>query len=386
MDGQRTTLFDEHAVAGVPVTARQGLLEQAEGLRALLEQAPTGLVVAEAPSGRIVVFNEEATRILGHAIIPADRGTDYANYGAIHVDGTPYEPSEHPLARALAGEIVRDQTVRYRRGDGTTVRLSVGASPVRACGGQIIGAVTTFIDTTERYLLETRVRRRLERLVEERALQASERTSEFDRLNASLRAISDGLEEKVRQRTAELAYQAQHDHLTGLPNRVLFEERLERAVASAERYGRRLALLFFDLDGFKLVNDTFGHDVGDRVLKELGQRLRTCLRRSDTLARYGGDEFVVLVSEIKEADDAREVALALLSTLVEPFEVPGDRAVLSASIGVSIYPDDAEDASKLRRHADAAMYGAKTTGGAGIVIYGAGARDEPFAVERQGAP
>ncbi len=353
---------EEHA-------AETSLHAHIEGLWFLLEQAPMGLVVAEAPSGRIVVFNDEAARILGHPLIPAASDTEYVSYGAIHIDGTPLEPEEHPLAQALAGYDVRDETVRYRRGDGTVVRLSVNASPIRSASGRILGATTTFIDVTERYLLETRVRSRLERLVEARSLEATERASELDRLNGSLMAISNGLEERVRQRTAQLAYQAQHDALTGLPNRVLFEERLERAVASAERYGRRLAILFLDLDGFKLVNDTFGHDVGDRVLKQAARRLRSALRRSDTLARFGGDEFVVLVSEIKEPDDAREVALALLSALIEPFEVPRNRVTLSASIGVSIFPDDAQDAAKLRRHADTAMYQAKESGGNRVGVY-----------------
>ena len=341
---------------------QQALVEKVEPLRFLLEQVPMGLVVAEAPSGRIVVFNEEARRILGHPIIEAESQSEYVHYGAIHIDGTPYDPAEHPLARALAGEDVRDQVVRYRRSDGQVIRLSANASPIRSASGHLLGAATTFIDVSERYLLEERVRSRLERMVEERSIEASQRASELDRLNASLRAISDGLEEKVRQRTAELAYQAQHDALTKLPNRVLFEERLERAVASAERYGRKLAVLFIDLDGFKAINDGFGHDAGDRVLTQAARRLRAALRRSDTLARYGGDEFIVLVSEIRESNDACEVGSALLSSLVEPFEIPGHRIVLTASIGVSVYPDDALDASRLKRLADAAMYRAKDAG------------------------
>ena len=363
----------------------QSLVDHVEGLRSLLEQAPTGLVVAEAPTGRIIVLNEEAKRILGQERSQTARA-EYGFDGMIHVDGTPYGPGEHPLARALAGEIVRDEAVRYRRDDGTVARLAVSASPVRSSGGQTIGAVSTFLDVTERYLLETRVRTRLERLIEERVQLANEQASELDRLHASLRDISSGLEEKVRQRTAELVRRAQHDHLTGLPNRVLFEERLEHAVLSAERYGRTLALLVLDFDGFKRVNDVWGHEVGDRILKEVAGRLRASLRRSDTLARYGGDEFVVLVSEITESDDAREVAGALLSTMVVPFDVPGDRIALCASVGVSIYPDDASDAGRLRRHADAALYAAKESGGNAISVYGHpdGQRLEataPYAVE-----
>ncbi len=369
---------EQHSIpaeGGPDPAVSQGLLEQFEGLRYLFEQAPTGMVVAEAPSGRIVVFNEEATRILGHPAIPAACGSEYLGFGTIHIDGERYERAEHPLARALAGEIVRDQTVRYRRGDGNVVRLSVSASPVRSKVGLILGAVATFVDVTDRHLLEARVRARLERLVEERSHEASRRATELDRLHAHLQAISTGIEETVRQRTAELANHVQYDALTGLPNRVLFEERLERAVVSAERYGRRLALLFFDLDGFKLVNDTFGHEVGDAVLREVAQRLRAGLRRSDTLARFGGDEFVVLVAELQEAGDAHEVALALLSALVEPVDVPGNRVVLTASIGLCRFPDDACDAAELLRHAAAATRAARDAGGNGICVCGS---DERF--------
>jgi diguanylate cyclase (GGDEF)-like protein/PAS domain S-box-containing protein len=356
-------------VPGLLVPSGESLLDQVAGLQVLFDQVPTGMVVAEAPSGRIVMFNTEAARILGHPVIPASDHAEYVHYGAIHTDGTLYEPHEHPLARALAGDVVRDETVRYRRGDGTVARLSASASPIRSSNGSLLGAVTTFIDVTERYWAEVRLRSRLERLVVERTLEVNQRATELDRLNASLRAISDGLEEKVRQRTAELAFQAHHDYLTGLPNRVLFEERLERAVASAERYGRRLAVLFLDLDGFKIVNDTHGHDAGDRVLKQVARRLPAGLRSSDTLARFGGDEFVVLVTEIVHPLDAREVAVALLETLQGPYELLGDQIVLRASIGISVYPEDGPDASKLLRNADVAMYEAKENGGNGVLFH-----------------
>jgi diguanylate cyclase (GGDEF)-like protein/PAS domain S-box-containing protein len=350
------------------------LLERVEGLRYLLEQAPTGLVVAEAPEGRIIVFNEEATRILGHPLIPAACGSEGMILEHVEAEGARFEPAEHPLVRALGGHTVRDQLVGHRRGDGSELRLSMSASPVRARSGSILGAIATFVDVTERYALEARVRARLERLVEERAQAAHDRARELDRLHADLRAISDGIEERVRQRTAELANHAQYDALTGLPNRILFDERLEREAASAERYARRLALLTLDLDDFRLLNDTFGREVGDRILREVAQRFRAGLRRSDTLARLGGDEFAVLVSEIKHPDDAKEVALALLSALVEPFDVPGNRVLMAASIGVCLYPDGAGDAAQLARRAEAAMVAVKESGGNGVRLHGSSER------------
>jgi diguanylate cyclase (GGDEF)-like protein/PAS domain S-box-containing protein len=343
---------------------------------ALLEQLPMGLVVAEAPSGRVVVFNGEAERILGHPLIPVEDASGYTRYGAIHADGTIFEPSEHPLARALAGETCEAETVRYRRGDGSIVRLSVNAAPVRDSRDEIVAAVTTFVDVTERRAVEERFRHRLESLVHERTRELEARSAELDRVNAELRALSDKLEEMVRVRTAELeasrarlAHQAQHDHLTGLPNRILLEERLERSVAAATRHGRTLAVLFLDLDGFKAVNDAFGHNAGDEVLREVAQRLRTTLRNSDTAARLSGDEFVALVPDLRHEDDAHEVAKALLDAISLPYHLRGGTVTLTVSIGVSVFPDDAREAVTLQQHADTAMYRAKHGGKGRIELY-----------------
>jgi diguanylate cyclase (GGDEF)-like protein/PAS domain S-box-containing protein len=343
---------------------------------ALLEQLPMGLVVAEAPSGRVVVFNGEAERILGHPLIAVEDSSGYTRYGAIHADGTMFEPSEHPLARALAGETCEAETVRYRRGDGSIVRLSVNAAPVRDSRDEIVAAVTTFVDVTERRAVEERFRHRLESLVHERTRELVARSAELDRVNAELRALSDKLEEMVRVRTAELeasrarlAHQAQHDHLTGLPNRILLEERLERTVAAATRHRRTLAVLFLDLDGFKAVNDAFGHNAGDEVLREVAQRLRTTLRNSDTAARLSGDEFVVLVPDLRQQDDAHEVAKALLDAVSLPYHLRGGTVSLTVSIGVSVFPDDAREAVTLQQHADTAMYRAKHGGKGRIELY-----------------
>lgn len=375
VNGQDATMKANLAL-GTASVGGERLVDRLDGMRSVLEQAPMGMVVAEAPSGRIISFNAEATRILGHPLIPAEADADYASYGAMHIDGSRYHPAEHPLARALAGEVLRDVTVRYRRGDATVIRLSVSAAPVRGASGQILGAITTFLDVTERYLQETRVRTRLERLVLERATAAHQSNNELAQLHAELEAISSGLEETVRQRTAHLAYQAQHDHLTGLPNRAPFEERLNHALLHAERYDRKLALIFLDLDGFKVVNDTFGHEAGDRLLKQVAHRLRGGVRRTDTIARFGGDEFVVLLPEIQEPEDAREVAEALLSTMTESFVVKRTPIVLTVSAGVSIYPRDARDAASLQRHADTAMYRAKDEGGNAFVVFGDATRSE----------
>jgi diguanylate cyclase len=203
-----------------------------------------------------------------------------------------------------------------------------------------------------------------------RTHELTQRSLELDRVNRELRALSEGLEELVRQRTAELeasqarlAHQALHDHLTGLPNRVLLEERLERAMAAAKRHRRGLAILFIDLDGFKAVNDTHGHASGDAVLRQVASRLAGSLRDSDTLARLGGDEFMALVTDLQRPDDAAEVAAGLLAAVRGEFVVGDTRMPLAASIGISLYPDDGTDAVTLQRRADVAMYLAKDAGG-----------------------
>lgn len=170
------------------------------------------------------------------------------------------------------------------------------------------------------------------------------------------------IEAMLRQNLATLHHDAHHDALTGLPNRVLFEDRLELAVAEAARHGRRLAVLFIDLDGFKRINDVHGHAAGDAALVEVAARLARSLRASDTLARLHGDEFVVLLPEIAADADARALAATLLDALAPPIKLAGQGSSLTASIGVCVYPRDADDAASLLRAADAAMYRAKAGG------------------------
>jgi diguanylate cyclase (GGDEF)-like protein/PAS domain S-box-containing protein len=345
-------------------------VDEERALHDLVDHIPAGLVIAEAPTGRIVLFNGEAGRILGHPLIEASERDDYVQYGALHEDGRPYEPHDHPLARALEGETLHHEPVRYRRGDGAIVQLSVNAAPVRNADGVIVAAITSFSDVTELRSAEEHLRKGLEQLVEVRTHELTQRSLELDRVNRELRALSEGLEELVRQRTAELeasqarlAHQALHDHLTGLPNRVLLEERLERAMAAAKRHRRGLAILFIDLDGFKAVNDTHGHASGDAVLRQVASRLAGSLRDSDTLARLGGDEFMALVTDLQRPDDAAEVAAGLLAAVRGEFVVGDTRMPLAASIGISLYPDDGTDAVTLQRRADVAMYLAKDAGG-----------------------
>ncbi|MBA2665520.1 MAG: diguanylate cyclase [Trueperaceae bacterium] len=169
-------------------------------------------------------------------------------------------------------------------------------------------------------------------------------------------------EETLQHSVMQLRHRAHHDHLTGLPNRILFEDRLQLGLAAAARYSRSLAILFIDLDGFKEINDTQGHSCGDEVLKVTARRLQDALRTSDTLARMHGDEFVVLLPDFETLADVRSLAKKLLSEVAQPVSVGDDSVTVSASIGVSLYPKNAGNSHGLLHAADAAMYQAKASG------------------------
>jgi diguanylate cyclase (GGDEF)-like protein/PAS domain S-box-containing protein len=162
---------------------------------------------------------------------------------------------------------------------------------------------------------------------------------------------------------AKIAHMAQHDPLTGLPNRALFSDRLERALAASRRSGIRTALMFLDLDKFKPVNDTYGHAIGDVLLQQAAERMKSALRESDTVGRIGGDEFVVLLPAVERVEDALHVAEKLLAVLREPFSIERRSVEISCSIGIAIHPEDGHDEIELSKNADTAMYWAKRDGG-----------------------
>ncbi len=166
-----------------------------------------------------------------------------------------------------------------------------------------------------------------------------------------------------RQQAAELIrYMANHDSLTSLPNRNFCNKRLPQAISLAKRHGRIICLLFIDLDRFKPINDNYGHAVGDKVLLQVAERLKKMLRASDSVCRLGGDEFVILLESTESVDGARYVAERTIEILNEPMEVEGHRCAIGASIGISIYPEDCDDANTMLQHADIAMYEAKKKG------------------------
>ena len=180
-----------------------------------------------------------------------------------------------------------------------------------------------------------------------------------------LKSANDRLHHDLEERKRveqSIRYMAHHDALTGLPNRSLFRDRLTHAMAQADRYHQRLAVMFLDLDRFKAINDTLGHNVGDQLLTIAAERLRSCVRDSDTVARLGGDEFTVVVEDIIEDHDAAAVAQKILDTLSQPFNLYGHEVFISVSVGITLYPSDDDNADNLLRNADSAMYRAKEFG------------------------
>ena len=233
------------------------------------------------------------------------------------IDATTREAPRNPLEQAMELNrvvgLTPDCLLIDRSGSETAIEDS--ASPIHDRGGLVIGAVIVFRDVSE-----------------------------------------------ARARSRQALHLAHHDALTALPNRTLLDDRLNRAMAAARRHSQRLAVLFLDLDRFKHVNDSRGHVAGDMALQSVAHRLLACVRNSDTVSRQGGDEFLVLLPEIAHADDAAVSAKKILGAFVAPHDVAPQPLHLTATIGISLYPDDGPDAQTLVRRADTAMYCAKSSG------------------------
>jgi len=260
----------------------------------------------------------------------------------------------------LAGGASHVEERRLRRKDDTPIWCKVvvkAADPERAEEG----AIAIYDDITAEHAARESLEASRDAL--ERAV--AERTRELVAANRQLEA-------EIRERKqaeSRAQHLADHDALTGLPNRRLLEDRLTQAIARSARNRKPIAVMFVDLDRFKHVNDTLGHAVGDAVLKEIGDRLVRQLRLADTICRMGGDEFVVVLPEIKRSSDAAGVAQKVIELASQPVTVQDHELLVSASVGISVYPEDGRDAETLIRNADAAMYHAKETGRAGYQFF-----------------
>lgn len=192
------------------------------------------------------------------------------------------------------------------------------------------------------------------------SLSISAVRSKAGRITHYVAVLSDITERKASE--ARIAFLAQHDPLTSLPNRTLLHDRLDQALANAARHRSRIALMFLDLDRFKTINDSLGHMAGDRLLQGVAQRLTSCMRDTDTVSRQGGDEFLIVLTDVEVPDDAARVAEKILDLLHPPFDIDGQQLSTSFSIGIALYPEDGRDAATLMKNADTAMYHAKESG------------------------
>jgi diguanylate cyclase (GGDEF)-like protein len=195
----------------------------------------------------------------------------------------------------------------------------------------------------------------------------------FQQFAKLLTDTNNNLEKKVREKTLErtqvleeqkneLHHQAHHDYLTGLPNRVQFQKRVQEITSKSDHNHRSVAILFIDLDNFKNINDSFGHDIGDKVIDIAAERIQGCIRKDDFLARFGGDEFVVLIDYFDDKDDLESIASHIISCISDPIEIERRSMFVSCSIGISIYPDDTVSFQDFIKYADTAMYKAKERG------------------------
>ncbi len=173
---------------------------------------------------------------------------------------------------------------------------------------------------------------------------------------------SETMTEAAEQATARMSYVAEHDFLTGLPNRSVLTARLTQAIALAQRHGKKVALMYLDVDHFKNINDSLGHAIGDQLLQSAANRLQACVRSSDTVSRQGGDEFLVLLAEVEQGQDAALTADMLIEAIAAPYLIGCHRLHVTLSIGISIFPEDGNDAETLVMNADTAMYHAKRNG------------------------
>jgi diguanylate cyclase (GGDEF)-like protein/PAS domain S-box-containing protein len=267
-------------------------------------------------AGTVTYLNSVAERMTGWSREEA-RGRPLGEVFRL-VDGTTRQPpARNPMAFAIKQNRpvgLEANSVLVRR-DGLETAIEDSAAPIHGRDGNVIGAVMVFHDVSESQAV-----------------------------------------------VAKMSHLAQHDFLTDLPNPVLLNDRITQAIALARRYDKQLAVAFMDLDHFKRINDSLGHAVGDELLQSVALRLKTCVRSSDAVSRKGGDEFVVLLSEITHAEDASRIADKIIAAVAAAHQVAGQELLVTTSIGISIYPLDGTDAETLLKSADAAMYQAKKNG------------------------
>ncbi len=323
-----TLLYGQDGVAGVAcigedISARREAQRRLEETSALLsaaiEQSPSGIVIASAPTMLILTINPAANRIRAEQFetgLPPLTRYEQLGWSMRHPDGQICSPRELPLVRAVVdGEVTQSREFILRPRSGKEHWITLNAAPIRNNDGEIIAGIEIFNDISE-----------------------------------------------LKTHQSHLEHLAHFDVLTRLPNRALLGDRLLRAMEQSRRGGLPLAVAYLDLDGFKAVNDAHGHEAGDQLLVEVAARLLDCVRETDTVARLGGDEFVILLAQLADTDAWRAVIDRVLANLATPFEIGNATVAISGSIGLTLYPDDDSGPEVLLRHADLAMYVAKQSG------------------------
>ena len=291
------------------ITAQVELENAAEQFRSLVNSSDDAIITKDI-DGNICSWNGAAQTIFGYAEEEMIGGPMLRLFPEERI-----QEETFILSKILAGEKVDHFETVHIRKDGKQIHVSVTISPIRDRYGNVVGASMIARDITP-----------------------------------------------LRRQQEKLEHIAHYDGLTDLPNRLLLTDRLRQAMALCKRGGRQLAVLYLDLDGFKHINDTHGHDVGDALLIALSRRMAGSLREADTLARIGGDEFVAVLTDINNADRLKRIVGRILCACAEPVMIEGKRLEVTASIGVTTYPLDDADEDLLMRHADLAMYEAKQAG------------------------
>jgi diguanylate cyclase (GGDEF)-like protein/PAS domain S-box-containing protein len=322
---------------------RNALLEN----QAILDNAVLGIAVVE--HGRTLRCNRKMEELFR---CPSGE-IDGATVRALYPDDASWQAAREQTRRDFTAGRVHMAEHELVRRDGSRfwARLSGRLFDLADRSGRSVWLIDDV--TAQREAADA-----LRRARDELEVRVEERTAELAGANRLLQA------EIVERRQAEarVHHMAYHDSLTGLPNRTLLSERLDRAMLAARRDGRKLAVMFIDLDRFKTINDSLGHLTGDHLLKEVANRLCRVVRAVDTVARLGGDEFVVLVPGVREAQECALVGEKIIQAMAEPVPFEGRSLHISPSIGICLYPDDGEDVETLMRKADAAMYHAKASG------------------------
>jgi diguanylate cyclase (GGDEF)-like protein/PAS domain S-box-containing protein len=296
------------------ITERK-LAEEAVSQLAAIVECSLDAIFATDLHGTIITWNDGARKLLGYTAAEARGLSIAALFGSA-------EPVRRIVSEIELGQSSRLDEALFLRNNGSQVPVLLTVSPIRKSCGELSGSAVIARDISDR-----------------------------------------------KQAEREMAYQALHDPLTGLPNRLFLADHLATSIASADQCDSGTAVIFVDLDGFKFVNDTLGHEAGDILLLEVAQRLSACVRREDLLARMGGDEFMLVVNGVMDDELAFSVGARLAAALREPFFVAHHELVITASMGISIFPRDGTDVSTLRRNADAAMYEAKQRGKDRIRFY-----------------